>query len=168
MNKREAFLQQVTQESKFDRSLEKIKYYLMNFNIHSQNELCKLLNEWDPNLNITQRDISIGFQRIGVEKFKGVYKLPEDLELENYSNELINYLKNTKTNIHLYQSFLVITTTSGHLYNISRILKEIWYDNIIGIMLGNNLLTVYIDNHENCEFIYNELKRFLAEEVEAS
>lgn len=134
---------------------------IKEFEIEKQEELVERLNSLGHNTTQTtvSRDINeLKLIKVKAERRPGYkYKEKQNTEQKQYLNVFKNVVKEIKASLNL----IVIKTVIGSANPVAALLDQFSFEEIIGVIAGDDTIFVAVDNPDNTEKIVLKLKEIL-------
>lgn len=142
----------------------KIMDIISKHDIDTQEELVAQLRS--EGFNITQATISRDIKDMGIIKtlasdgrhYKYTVQRSKDA---NASDKYLNMFKNTVISIHSSENLVVLKTEVGSAGPAAELIDKLNYEEVLGVIAGDNTIFVAIDSVANTKVVYERLEALL-------
>lgn len=144
---------------------QKIKELISKYEIDTQEELARLLNE--EGFSVTQATVSRDIRQMALTKIpkkSGGFKYAILVESEHYlSDKYLRVLKDGFVSMETAQNILVIKTVSGMAMAVAAAIDAMKLDRIVGSIAGDDTIMMAIKTSQDAEKVYAEIMTVLEE-----
>lgn len=143
---------------------QKIKELVENFEIETQEELARRLNE--AGFGVTQATVSRDIRDMKLTKIPkkgGGFKYAILMESEHYlSDKYIRVLKDGFVSMDTAQNILVVKTVAGMAMAVAAAIDAMKL-NIVGSIAGDDTIMMVLKTNEDAEVVYSDIMDVLEE-----
>lgn len=142
----------------------KILEIIAKNDVDTQEELVKRLR--DDGFNVTQATVSRDIKDMGIIKvltsdgrhYKYVAQQPKE---PSSSDKYIKIFRNTVLSIRIAGNLIVIKTEDGSANAAAALIDRLDYDEIVGVIAGDNTIFVAVENVEHASKVADMLENIL-------
>lgn len=141
----------------------KIKELVENYEIDTQEELARRLNE--AGFQVTQATISRDIRQMKLTKISkknGGFKYAILMESEHYlSDKYMRVLKDGFTSMDVAQNILVVKTVAGMAMAVAAAIDSMKFREILGSIAGDDTIMMVLKDNQDANKVYSEISKML-------